>query len=219
MEKKQIIEKIAASRIMPIYSHENAETVNAVLKASYDAGLKSFEFTNRVKNAEKIFGEMIVQRAGYPELILGVGTVMNAKDAKTFINAGADFIVSPILSEEVGTVCKEHNITWIPGCGTPTEIIKARDLGADFIKIFPASTYGPSFISSVLSIAPDLKLIVTGGIEPNNEGITAWFKSGAICIGFGSNLLRKDVIAAAQWNLLRDNFRNTLTLANKAPAK
>lgn len=204
---------------MPIYSHENAGNVKSVLKTCYDGGLKSFEFTNRVKGALKIFQEISSERDKYPGLTLGVGTVMNAKDAKDFIDAGADFVVSPILSREVGSVCKEHNVIWIPGCATPTEIIEAKNLGADFIKIFPASVYGPSFVSSVLAIAPDLKFLVTGGIEPDQQSITAWFKAGVVGIGFGSNLLKKDLIVAEKWDALKENIQQALSFANHAQRK
>jgi 2-dehydro-3-deoxyphosphogluconate aldolase/(4S)-4-hydroxy-2-oxoglutarate aldolase len=218
VEKSQIVKRIAESKIMPIYSHHDVATVKQVVRVCYESGLQCFEFTNRVKGALEIFQEVVSDRKHYPNLTIGVGTIMNGLDAQAFIDAGADFVVSPILSEKVGDICKKNNVTWIPGCGTPTEIIRARDLGADYIKVFPASSYGPSFISSVLSIAPELKLVVTGGIEPDTESISAWAKAGAVCIGFGSNLLKKDLIATSQWDSLRTIIQDAVQLADQAYA-
>jgi 2-dehydro-3-deoxyphosphogluconate aldolase/(4S)-4-hydroxy-2-oxoglutarate aldolase len=218
VEKSQIVKRIAESKIMPIYSHTDSDTVKQVMRVCYESGVQCFEFTNRVKGALEIFRGIVSDRKLYPDLTIGVGTIMNAQDAQAFIGAGADFVVSPILNEKVGEVCKQNNVTWIPGCGTPTEIIRARDLGADYIKIFPASTYGPSFISSVLAIAPELKLVVTGGIEPDKESISAWAKAGAVCIGFGSNLLKKDLIASSQWDSLRTIIQDTARLADQTYA-
>jgi 2-dehydro-3-deoxyphosphogluconate aldolase/(4S)-4-hydroxy-2-oxoglutarate aldolase len=218
VKKSEIIASINESRIMPIYSSEHIETAKQVLRICYEAGLKSFEFTNRVKNAVNIFKDIIADRTSYPGMTIGVGTIMSGYDARSFIDAGADFVISPILNEKVGEVCRQRNVTWIPGSATPTEIIKARDLGADFIKVFPASSYGPSFVSSVLAIAPELKLVVTGGIEPDQPSISAWSKAGAVCIGFGSNLLKKDLIAADQWDSLRSLITSTMSLAKTAYA-
>jgi 2-dehydro-3-deoxyphosphogluconate aldolase / (4S)-4-hydroxy-2-oxoglutarate aldolase len=216
VEKQEIINKLKVSRIMPIFSHEDAGVVLSVIKACYEGGLKSFEFTNRVKNAVGVFSEIQQQRKHFPDLMLGVGTVMNEADARSFIDAGADFIVSPILNPKVGAVCKQNNKVWIPGCATPTEIVTAHELGADFIKVFPASSLGPGFVSSVLSVVPGLQLMVTGGIEPTSESISSWIKSGAICVGFGSNLLKKNLIASGDWNAISKSVSDALRFANDA---
>jgi 2-dehydro-3-deoxyphosphogluconate aldolase / (4S)-4-hydroxy-2-oxoglutarate aldolase len=144
---------------------------------------------------------------------------MNASSAESFIAAGADFIVSPMLKKEIGTACLNSDIVWIPGCATPTEIITADDYGADYIKLFPASSLGPAFLSAVLSIAPEVKFVVTGGIEPNAESITAWYKAGAKSIGLGSNLLKKDFIAANKWAELQHEVQHVLELAQKCSGK
>ena len=107
---------------------------------------------------------------------------------------GADFIVSPILSKEIALACKDHDTYWIPGCATPTEIAKARALGADVIKVFPGNVLGPGFIKAVLGPMPGLKLMPTGGVEPTKENLTAWFDAGAVCVGMGSKLINREMI-------------------------
>ena len=128
-------------------------------------------------------------------MIIGVGSVLNRQQAEKFIQLGADFIVSPILSKEIALACIDRETYWIPGCATPTEIARARALGADIIKIFPGNVLGPGFIKSVLGPMPGLKLMPSGGVEPTKENLKAWFDAGVVCVGMGSKLIDKEMIA------------------------
>jgi 2-dehydro-3-deoxyphosphogluconate aldolase/(4S)-4-hydroxy-2-oxoglutarate aldolase len=188
--KDTIINKIQEARIIPVYYHSDADTCKNVIDACYKGGIRVFEFVNRGKMAAVNFTLLKnhVQES-WPGLIFGAGSILNRQQAEKFIELGADFIVSPILSEEIAQTCKDHGIYWIPGCATPTEIAKANDLGADIIKVFPGNVLGSGFIKSVIGPMPGLKLMPTGGVEPTKENLSAWFGSGAACVGMGSKLI------------------------------
>jgi 2-dehydro-3-deoxyphosphogluconate aldolase/(4S)-4-hydroxy-2-oxoglutarate aldolase len=132
-------------------------------------------------------------------MMLGIGTIMDAKTTLKFIEAGADFIISPLLKIEMAQVCHDHNVHWMPGCATLTEIVTAKEHGAEVIKVFPGSVLGPQFVSSIMPVVPDLKLMITGGVEPTHENLKGWFKAGAMCVGMGSHLTTKDIIANNDW--------------------
>jgi 2-dehydro-3-deoxyphosphogluconate aldolase / (4S)-4-hydroxy-2-oxoglutarate aldolase len=219
VEKKSVITNLNSCKILPIYSHDDKDIVVEVVKACYQGGCRAFEFTNRVADSIAIFKYIKQNQHLYADMVFGVGTIMNAATAESFISAGADFIVSPMLKIEIGAVCSKSNVVWIPGCATPTEIITADDHGADYIKLFPASSLGPSFLSGVLSIAPKVKFVVTGGIEPDRESISAWYKAGAKSIGLGSNLLKKDLIMNKQWAELQREIQRVIEIAQAFAGK
>jgi 2-dehydro-3-deoxyphosphogluconate aldolase / (4S)-4-hydroxy-2-oxoglutarate aldolase len=129
-----------------------------------------------------------------------------------FIKAGAHFIVSPILRPEMAEVCKKHDKLWIPGAATITELVNAKLLGADIIKIFPASVLGPNFVSSVLPVVPDLQLMATGGIEPTYQSLSMWFKAGIVCAGLGSQLITKEILAKEDWNALKHKMSDAIAI-------
>jgi 2-dehydro-3-deoxyphosphogluconate aldolase/(4S)-4-hydroxy-2-oxoglutarate aldolase len=186
---------MAAAGIIPVFNHDDITVCIKVVKACYDAGLRVFEFTNRGAGAREVF----IKLKAYVEtnlegFLLGAGTVMNGDDANFYLDQDAPFIVAPFLDLEVGKIARDRNITWIPGCGTLTEIINARKAGADIIKVFPGSTLGPSFVSSVLGPVPDLKLMPTGGVNPVEKDLKEWFDAGVVCVGMGSQLFSKSLI-------------------------
>ncbi|HTH55010.1 MAG TPA: bifunctional 4-hydroxy-2-oxoglutarate aldolase/2-dehydro-3-deoxy-phosphogluconate aldolase [Cyclobacteriaceae bacterium] len=195
-----ILNKINRSRIIPVFYHKDVEVAKSVLEACYQGGLRVFEFTNRGENAHDVFLELKKYSQKFPDALLGIGTIIDTAAAELFITAEADFIVSPILNLEVAKVCKRHKKFWVPGCGTLTEIVNAKNAGAELIKIFPGSVLGPKFISSVLAVVPDLKLMPTGGVEPSNENLQAWFDAGVYCVGMGSQLISNSVVEGKRWN-------------------
>lgn len=210
--KEQIIDVMRDKGVVPLFTHDNPKEAEEVVDAAYKGGIRAFEFTNRRANSFEIFTHLIRQRQKFPELMLGIGTVMDAVTTKRFIDAGADFIISPILKLEMADVCKQHNIAWIPGCATLTEIVTARDNGAAVIKVFPGSVLGPGFVSAVMPVVPDLKLMITGGVEPTRENLSAWFKAGAMCVGMGSQLFTKDILQNRKWNALQEKIAQALAL-------
>jgi len=203
------------SGMIPVFFHADVEVAKAVLDAAYRGGVRVFEFTNRGENAFQVFSQLIVHAQKYPDLMLGIGTVMNAEVTRKFIDVGAHFIVSPILKPEMAPVCEKAGKMWIPGCATLTEIVTAKDLGASVIKIFPGSVLGPGFVSSVLPVVPGLQLMPTGGVEPTEQNLSAWFKAGVICVGMGSQLFTKEILETKNWAKLEQNVSATLDIISK----
>jgi 2-dehydro-3-deoxyphosphogluconate aldolase/(4S)-4-hydroxy-2-oxoglutarate aldolase len=210
--KQQIVNVMRTTGLVPLLTHDDPEIARQAVHAAYQGGVRVFEFTNRRKNSLEVFQYLVSQRKQYPDLVLGIGTVMDGPAARKFIDAGADFIISPILKPEMAEVCMQHRIHWIPGCATLTEIITAKELGAEVIKVFPGSVLGPGFVSAVMSVVPDLQLMITGGVEPNEKNFSAWFSAGAMCVGLGSQLFTKEIIEKNDWNQLRQKVSTSLEI-------
>jgi 2-dehydro-3-deoxyphosphogluconate aldolase / (4S)-4-hydroxy-2-oxoglutarate aldolase len=194
---------IFESGMVPVFYHDDAEVCIEVVKLCYSAGLRVFEFTNR---GEKAFDNLkIIKKyidTNCAGMQLGIGTIFNNHDAKKFIEAGADFVVSPALVQEMSSIQINHNKLWIPGCATLSELVRAKELGATLMKVFPADVLGPQFIAAAISVIPSLRLMPTGGVEPTNENLTKWFRSGVSSVGLGSQLLTKELIAQKNWKEL-----------------
>lgn len=215
VSKEQVISVMRDTGVVPLFTHDNAEEAQQVVEAAYNGGVRTFEFTNRRANSFEIFSHLIRQRNKFPDLMLGIGTVMDGPTTQKFIDAGADFIISPILKLEMAEVCRKNGKAWIPGCATLTEIVSARDNGAAVIKVFPGSVLGPGFVSSIMPVVPDLRLMITGGVEPTKENLTAWFKAGAMCVGMGSQLFTKDILQNRNWALLSQRVAQALELVKQ----
>jgi 2-dehydro-3-deoxyphosphogluconate aldolase / (4S)-4-hydroxy-2-oxoglutarate aldolase len=213
--KAEIVSEIKRTGIVPLFTHDNAEEAYEVVKASYEAGIRVFEFTNRRANSFEVFKHLISQRNKFPDLMLGIGTIMDATSTKKFIDAGADFIISPIVKLEMAEVCHAHNKHWMPGAQTLTEIVLAKDNGAEVIKVFPGSVVGPGFISSIMPVVPGLQLMITGGVEPTEQNLSAWFKAGAMSVGMGSQLFTKEILEKKDWVKLKSTISNALALVQK----
>lgn len=201
--------------MVPVFYHADVEVAKGVVDAAYKGGVRVFEFTNRGGNAFDVFTQLLKHIEQYPDLVLGIGTIMDGAMAKKFIDAGTHFIVSPILKAEMAEVCKKHDMLWIPGCATLTEIVTGKELGADVIKVFPGSVLGPGFVSSVLPVIPGYQLMPTGGVEPTEKNLSAWFKAGVTCVGMGSQLFTKEIMAEKNWSLLEENVRETLAIIKR----
>jgi 2-dehydro-3-deoxyphosphogluconate aldolase/(4S)-4-hydroxy-2-oxoglutarate aldolase len=200
---QEIVTAMRTTGMIPVFYHPDVAVATSVVEAAYQGGVRVFEFTNRGANAFDVFKELLVYRTKYPNLMLGIGTVMDTATTRRFVDAGADFIVSPIMKQEMAVACKELGKLWIPGCGTLTEIVTAKELGAEVIKIFPGAVLGPGFVSAVMPVVPGLQLMPTGGVEPTKENLSAWFKAGVTCVGMGSQLFKKEIIEHQDWPLLQ----------------
>jgi 2-dehydro-3-deoxyphosphogluconate aldolase / (4S)-4-hydroxy-2-oxoglutarate aldolase len=214
-KQNQIVEVMKRTGLVPLFSHDDAVVSQQMVEAAYRAGVRILEFTNRKSNALDIFARLVSKRHRYPDLMLGIGTVMDGMTTQKFIDIGADFIVSPILKPEMAEVCGKNGRPWIPGCATLTEIVNARELGAGVIKIFPGSVVGPGFVSSILPVVPDLKLMITGGVEANEENLRAWFNAGSLCVGLGSGLFRKELIENNAWEDLEVKIAQVLSIIHR----
>jgi len=183
------LQTLADHPLVPVFYHADAEHAKSILKACYDGGMRVFEFTNRGEAALPVFTEL----AGYvaehcPGLALGIGTILTAADADRFIDAGAAFVVQPVMTAEVGEACRKRGLPWVPAGATLTEIYQATQLGAEVVKVFPGNVLGPGFIKAVKGPMPWLNLMVTGGVEPTAESLTTWFGAGVTAVGLGSQL-------------------------------
>ena len=213
--KEQILDTMKSTGLVPLFTHDDPISATQVLEAAYRGGVRVFEFTNRRKNSFEVFTVLVEVAKKYPDLMLGIGTIMDGATTKKFIDAGAHFIISPILKLEMAEVCHAHNALWIPGCATLTEIVTAKEHGAGVIKIFPGSVLGPGFVSSIMPVVSDLKLMITGGVEPNEKSLSAWFNAGAMCVGLGSQLFTKEIIENKDWSLLETNIISALQIIKK----
>lgn len=213
--KQQIKDEMKRTAVVPLFTHDNPEVAQAVLEAAYLGGVRVFEFTNRKKNSFEVFQHLLSHRQRFPDLMLGIGTIMDGATTQKFIEAGADFIISPILKLEMSDVCHRYDKLWLPGCATLTEIVTAKEHGAEVIKIFPGSVLGPGFVSSIMPVVPDLNLMITGGVEPNEQNLSAWFKAGAMCVGMGSQLFTKEILEQHQWDILKQKVADALSIVKK----
>lgn len=195
--KHSILDLISEQGILPLYYHSDKDVSITIMKTLYEAGIRAIEYTNRGKTALANFTEMKkLADAEMPGMKLGVGTIKNEVIAHQFIHAGADFLISPGLVESVAEMASLHHLPWIPGCMTPTEIIRAESLGANFIKLFPGNLLGPSFVTAIKDIFPDVDFMPTGGVTTDKENIEQWFQSGVVAVGMGSQLISKKLLYA-----------------------
>ncbi|SMP16287.1 2-dehydro-3-deoxyphosphogluconate aldolase / (4S)-4-hydroxy-2-oxoglutarate aldolase [Algoriphagus winogradskyi] len=196
--------------MIPVFNHVDIEVAKGVLDASYKAGIRVFEFTNRATNSLEVFRELYAYAGKYPDMVMGIGTIFTTEDANAFIEAGADFIVSPALIPELAVFCNSKDVFWVPGCATMSEIFQAKKLGATLVKAFPGNVVGSAFVAAAKSVYPELHIMPTGGVEPTQENLKEWFDAGVYCVGMGSQLFKKDWIKNQQYDLLENKIKETL---------
>ena len=177
--------------MVPVFYNSDLETAKKIVSACAEGGIRTMEFTNRGDRAIDIFKELeLYVKEHHPEVIMGAGSIADAPTAALYIQYGANFIVAPFLDEETAVLCNKRKVPYSPGCGSVTEIHRAEALGVEICKIFPGSQVGgPDFVKSVLGPCPRTNLMPTGGVEPTEESLSAWFKAGVACVGLGSSLV------------------------------
>jgi len=209
MDVHQVIDVITGQGILPLYFNADEEVSVEILRAVYRAGIKAIEYTNRGDAALANFKKLVeVKNVEMKELLLGVGTVKNLSQVKDYIDAGADFLVSPGFVKEIADYAVANNIFYAPGCMTPSEIIAAENAGVRFIKLFPGDMLGPKFLSTIKDIFPKLLFMPTGGVDTTKESIEGWFSAGVCAVGMGSKLISKQLMAD----------RNYIEIENKTKA-
>ena len=196
-----VLQTMTASGLVPVFYHKDLETTKKVARAVADGGVKVLEFTNRGDFACQIFTDLIRWcEVEIPDLILGVGSVIDPGTAALYINNGANFIVGPVFNAEVAKICNRRKIPYLPGCGSASEVSQAEEYGVEICKIFPGKEVGgPAFVKNILAPMPWTLIMPTGGVETTKESIAAWFKAGVACVGVGSNLIAKELIAAGDF--------------------
>lgn len=214
MNKQQhILDLIRQQGVLPLYYHADAGLSLEVLKALYAGGIKTVEYTNRGSNALDNFKQLLSLRdREMPDLMLGIGTVKNVTDARAYLSAGADYIIAPGMIKEVAEVVHAASVLWIPGCMTPSEIMQAEQFGARLVKLFPGNLLGPSFLSSIKELFPDLLFMPTGGVEPEAGNIKAWFDAGVCAVGMGSKLITKKLFENRDFASLRSETESLLQI-------
>ncbi|PCI06281.1 MAG: bifunctional 4-hydroxy-2-oxoglutarate aldolase/2-dehydro-3-deoxy-phosphogluconate aldolase [Flavobacteriaceae bacterium] len=199
--------------MIPLFFNTDITLSKKVLKACYDGGARLMEFTARGDFAHEVFGEMTKYAiAELPGMIMGVGSVTDAGAASLYMALGANFIVTPVLREDIAIVCNRRKVLWSPGCGTLTEITKAEELGCEIVKLFPGDIYGPQFVKGIKGPQPWTSLMPTGGVSPTVENLSAWFNAGVTCVGMGSQLISKEIIADQDYALLTKNVAKALEI-------
>lgn len=215
-KNEKILKRITEQAILPLYFDADETVSLEVLKALYGAGIRLVEYTNRGEAALNNFKKMVALRdAEMQDLLLGIGTIKNAQMATTYIEAGADFIICPGLVEEVVEVADMHDMLWIPGCMTPSEIIRAENLGAKMIKLFPGDMLGPGFMSGIKSLFPNLIFMPTGGVSLDKDNIQAWFDAGVSAVGMGSKLVSKTLLKEKNYLKIQEMAKIALEVVNE----
>jgi 2-dehydro-3-deoxyphosphogluconate aldolase/(4S)-4-hydroxy-2-oxoglutarate aldolase len=215
-DKKLVSDKIVQQGILPLYFNADETVSVEVLKAIYKAGIRAVEYTNRGEAALTNFKKLVeVKNKEMPEILLGVGTIKTLQQAESYLNIGADFMVSPGLIPEVIDYANSKNVFYAPGCMTPSEIIAAENKSVSFIKLFPGNLLGPEFVSSIKEIFPKLLFMPTGGVDTTKENLEAWFKSGVCAVGMGSKLISKKLMEQKDYAAIEKNTNEVLGTIQK----
>ena len=207
----QVIEQMKESGMIPLFYHKDINVAKAVLKACYDGGARLMEFTSRGDFAFEIFNQLIKYAIKeLPGMILGVGSVTDAAAASQYMLAGANFIVTPVFREDIAIVCNRRKVLWSPGCGSLTEIARAEEMGCELVKLFPGSIYGPGFVKAIMGPQPWTSIMPTGGVSTEAENLKGWFDAGVTCVGMGSKLISKEILANESYSKLTQDVKKTL---------
>jgi 2-dehydro-3-deoxyphosphogluconate aldolase/(4S)-4-hydroxy-2-oxoglutarate aldolase len=206
------IQKMHAGGMMPIFFHPDEQVCLDLLHAAYEGGVRVIEMVNRGKEAKSIFPKIREAADKLPGTYLGAGTIYHAHEAEEFIDMGAEFIVAPVMNAPLGEYCSKVDIPWIPGCGTVTEVFHAQELGAELVKLYPANVLTPEFVPAIHAVLPKIEIIPTGGVEPNQESLKKWFDAGVLCVGMGSQLFRKDLIAKKAFDEIKQSVKNAMEI-------
>lgn len=213
-----VLNTMVDTGLVPVFYHADIDTAIKIVEACVAGGAPLVEFTNRGDLAYKVFTALVEHFAvANPDVILGVGSVIDGPTAGLYIACGANFVVSPILNPEMAKVCNRRKVAFSPGCGSASEVSRAEELGAEIIKIFPGSSVGgPAFVKALLGPCPWSSIMPTGGVDATRDSIQSWFDAGVTCVGIGSKLIRKEWVAAGDFAAITENVRNVLTYIREA---
>ncbi|MBE7470007.1 MAG: bifunctional 4-hydroxy-2-oxoglutarate aldolase/2-dehydro-3-deoxy-phosphogluconate aldolase [Anaerolineae bacterium] len=204
--------------LIPVFYHKDVEVAKKIVTACAEGGARVIEFTNRGDFAYHVFTELSRHFATTaPQIVLGVGSVVDAPTAAMYIASGANFVVGPLLNAEVARLCNRRKLAYSPGCGSVSEIAQAEELGVEIVKVFPGSSVGgPGFVKAVLGPCPWTRIMPTGGVDATKESISTWFKAGVACVGMGSNLITKEAVAAGDFEAITRNVAQVLAWIKEA---
>jgi len=198
--KIQVITAMKETGMVPVFYHSDIEIAKNVVKACYDGGVRVFEFTNRADFAQDVFAGLVKYVAKEcPEMIMGIGSIVDAPTAALYIQLGANFIVGPLFNPEVAKVANRRLVPYSPGCGSVSEVGFAQEMGCDVCKVFPGDVLGAAFVKNLKAPMPWSNLMVTGGVKPEEANLKTWFDAGVTCVGMGSNLFPAEMMKANDW--------------------
>jgi len=217
-KRLDVLNAIVEAGLVPVFYNGDVEVAKRIVAACADGGSRVVEFTNRGDLAFQVFAELVkhfsVER---PEVILGVGSVIDPGTAALYISCGANFVVGPVLNPEVAKVCNRRKVAYSPGCGSASEVSAAEELGVEIVKVFPGTQVGgPAFVKAVRGPCPWTSIMPTGGVDATWESIEGWFKAGVTCVGMGSRLIRKDLVAAGDFAAISANVAQVLEWIRQA---
>lgn len=214
--KIQVLSAMKQTGVVPVFYNGDLDIAKNVVKACYEGGVRAFEFTNRGDFAHEIFGELVKFAAKEcPEMILGIGSIVDAPTASLYIQLGANFIVGPLFNPDIAKVANRRLVPYAPGCGSVSEVGFAQELGCDLCKVFPGDVLGPKFVKGLKAPMPWSQLMVTGGVKPEEDNLKGWFDAGVTCVGMGSNLFPADLIKAKDWAGITKLCSDALAIAQK----
>lgn len=210
---QQVTDTIIQQGILPLYFNTDETISIEVLKAIYKAGIKAVEYTHRGDTALNNFKALVqLRNLEMPDLLLGIGTIKNLNQAKEYLQAGADFIISPGFVPEIASYTLSNDIFYGPGCMTPSDIIAAENAGIRFVKLFPGNILGIEFLNSVKDIFPNLLFMPTGGVDATKESIEAWYDAGVCAVGMGSKLISKTLMDQKDYQSIENITKIVLVL-------
>ena len=214
----EVLNTIIDIGLVPVFNQPDVEVAKSVVKACATGGARVVEFTNRGDFASDVFKDLARYLAEeHPDVILGVGTVIDAPTAALYIAYGAGFVVGPVLNPEIAKLCNRRKVAYMPGCGSASEISYAEELGVEIVKVFPGTSVGgPAFVKEVLGPSPWTHIMPTGGVDATEESIQDWFEAGVACVGIGSKMIRKDLVATGDWGGIANNVRQVLDWIQQA---
>jgi 2-dehydro-3-deoxyphosphogluconate aldolase/(4S)-4-hydroxy-2-oxoglutarate aldolase len=210
----EVVQQMKKTGIVPVFYHQDIPTCKAILKACFEGGARVFEFTNRGDFAHEVFVELEkFTREKLPGMMLGVGSVIDSGTTALYLQLGANFVVSPLINAEMAKICNRRKVSWLPGCGSVTEINYAEELGAEVVKIFPGSQVGgPSFIKAVRGPLPGSSIMPTGGVSPTKENLKEWFTAGVHCVGIGSKLFHKKEDGSFDYEKVEEQVKESIKI-------
>ena len=212
----QVITKMKESGLIPLFYNSDINVAKKVLKTCYDGGARLLEFTSRGDFAHEIFQELNKYASKeLPEMILGVGSITDGASASLYLQMGANFIVTPVLREDIAIICNRRKVLWSAGCGSLSEIAKAEELGCEIVKLFPGNIYGPEFVKAIKGPQPWTSIMPTGGVSTDPENLKSWFEAGVVCVGMGSKLISKDIVLNKKYIELTQKVSKTLNIIKK----
>ena len=214
--KIQVLTVMSETGIIPVFYHKDGEVAKNVLKACYEGGIRAFEFTNRGDFAQEVFAGLVKFAAvECPDMIVGIGSIVDAPTAALYLQLGANFVVGPLFNPDVAKVCNRRLVPYAPGCGSVSEVGFAQEAGCDVCKVFPGDVLGTGFVKGLKAPMPWSMLMVTGGVKPEETNLKGWFDAGVTCVGMGSNLFPAEMIKAGDWEGITKLCSDALAIVKK----